>query len=123
LLYLLAGFTIGALLLFHKGVPLHPALWRLLPTHVEFLLLGWTMQLALGVAFWILPRFQREPARGNEPAAWLAFGLLNAGVWLAGAGPVLDAPAAIPFLGRVAEVGAAMAFAVHAWPRVKSFGG
>jgi hypothetical protein len=73
LLYLAVGFTLGALLLVHKGIPLHPALWRMLPPHLECLLLGWTLQLALGVAFWILPRFPQGPD-GNEALAWWAFG-------------------------------------------------
>ncbi|MBI3329087.1 MAG: hypothetical protein HYZ81_20585 [Nitrospinae bacterium] len=119
LLYLAMGFTLGGLLLFHKGVPLHPAVWRLLPMHIEFLLLGWTLQLAMGVAFWILPRFLGRLERGNEATAWLAFGCLNIGVLLAGVGWTLGVPAIVPFLGRLAEVGAAVAFAVHAWPRVK----
>jgi len=122
LLFLGLGFTLGALILFHKGAALHPALWQLLPAHIEFLLLGWTLQLAMGVAFWILPRFLEGPARGNEAAAWLAFGLLNGGVLLVGVSWTLGLPALIPWLGRVAEAGAAMAFAVHAWPRIRPFG-
>ena len=117
LIHLALGFTLGSLLLFNKGVPLHPLVWRLLPAHIEFLLLGWTAQLALGVAFWILPRFRGS--RGDDRPAWAAFVLLNAGVWLAGAGASLAAPAVIPFLGRAVEVGAAVAFAVHAWPRIR----
>ena len=70
--YLLAGFTVGALLLANKGQPLHPALWSLLPAHIEWLLLGWVAQLTLGVAFWILPRFWKEPRRGNTTGAALA---------------------------------------------------
>lgn len=117
LLHLALGFTLGGLILFHKGVPLHPLVWRLLPAHIEFLLFGWTVQLIMGVGFWIFPRFRRS--RGNEWPAWLAFGLLNAGIWLAGLGPALAAPAFILFLGRSAEAGAVVAFAVHAWPRLK----
>ncbi len=117
LIYLALGFTFGALMLFNKGIPLTPALWRLLPAHIEFLLLGWTVQLVMGMAFWILPRF--GAARGNEKAAWLAFALLNIGIWLAGVAPLLGAAGLIPFVGRAFEVGAAAAFAVHAWPRVK----
>lgn len=122
LVYLALGFTFGALLLFNKGIPLSPRLWSLLPAHIEFLLLGWTVQLAMGVAFWILPRFSRAPRRGNERLVWLAFVLLNLGVLLAGIGPLLAAPAWTVFLGRAAEAGAALAFAAHAWPRVKAFG-
>ena len=117
LLYLVVGITFGGLLLFHKGIPIHPFLWRLLPLHIEFLLFGWTVQLVMGVAFWIFPRFWRS--RGNEKPAWLAFGLLNLGVWLAGFGLMLGAPAWLVLAGRLAEASAAAAFAAHAWPRVK----
>jgi hypothetical protein len=117
LVNLFLGFSIGALLLAHKGVPYWPALWRLLPVHVELLLIGWTAQLALGVAFWILPRFWRQPARGNERAAWVAFILLNGGVGLVSLGAWQGVAAAI-FWGRMAEVGAAVAFAAAVWPRI-----
>lgn len=117
LIYLAVGFTFGALLLFNKGVPLAPILWRLLPAHIEFLLLGWTGQLAIGVAFWILPRFGAE--RGRPGAAYLAFFLLNIGVLLASIGPLLAVTPLLLALGRLAEVGSAVALAVHAWPRIK----
>jgi hypothetical protein len=121
LVYLATGLTLGALLLVHKGIPLHAALWRVLPAHMEFLLLGWTLQLAMGMAFWILPRFQQGRARGNETLAWWAFGLLNGGVCLVGLGWMLGGAGWVPLLGRVIEIAAALAFVAHAWPRVKPF--
>jgi hypothetical protein len=120
LLHLASGFTLGALLLIHKGVPWYPGAWQLLPPHIEFLLLGWTLQLAMGVAFWILPRHLHGSGRGNEALAWVAFALINVGVLMAGLGWMLAAPSLIPFLGRLAEAAAALAFALHAWPRLKS---
>jgi hypothetical protein len=120
LVHLGLGFSVGALLLFHKGVPLAAALWRMLPLHIELVLVGWTVQLGMGVAFWILPRW--GTARGNEALAWLAYGLLNAGVLSAGLGQWLGGPAAVPGLGRGLELLAALAFALHAWPRVKALG-
>lgn len=117
LLHLVLGFTFGGLLLFHKGLPLHPLLWRLLPAHIEFLLFGWTVQLIMGVGFWIFPRFLRS--RGDVRPAWLAFGLLNLGMWLVGVGPLPGIPPLVPFLGRLAEAGAIVAFALNAWPRIK----
>jgi len=69
LIYLAAGFLIGALMLTQKGVPLDGALLRLLPLHIEFVLVGWTLQLGMGIAFRILPRFSREPRYGNRHAA------------------------------------------------------
>jgi hypothetical protein len=120
LLYLGTGFTAGMLMLWNKGVPLSPGLWRLLPLHIEFLLLGWTLQLAMGVAYWILPRFFQT--RGNVPLAVAAGVLLNLGVLAVGLGGWLGAPGAVILLGRLAELLAAAAFALHAWPRVKPMG-
>lgn len=117
LIYLMLGFTFGAAMLWHKGVPLHPMIWRLLPAHIEFLLIGWTVQLVFGVAFWILPRFYTN--RGETRPAWLAFYLLNVGIWMVGVAPALGLQGIVPLLGRVAELGAAIAFALHAWPRIK----
>jgi cbb3-type cytochrome oxidase subunit 1 len=120
LLYLLAGFTFGALLLAHKGVPFEPLIWRWRPAHIELPLIGWMLQLAMGVAYWILPRFQQQ--RGNAAAAWAAFWLLNAGVLLVVVATPLPAFTWLAVLGRVLQAGAAVAFAVNAWPRVKPTG-
>ena len=87
--------------------------------HVEFLLIGWTVQLTMGVAFWILPRFEGGTSRGAAGYAWLAFVLLNAGVILAGLGPVLGDAGFIRRSGRAAEAGAAFAFGLHAWRRIR----
>ena len=119
LAYLGVGFLIGALMLTQKGVPIEGSLLRLLPLHIEFVLIGWTLQLGMGIAFWILPRFSREPRYGNQTFGWLAYGLLNIGVLSVGVGQWLAAPAIIPLLGRVAEGLAVLSFAAHAWPRIK----
>ena len=117
LLYLLAGFTIGMLMLANKGVPFYPALWRLLPVHIEFLLVGWTLQFVLGVAFWIAPRFWQPPRRGDERGAVAAWILLNLGVWAVVAGVWLET-AAFMLPGRLLEATAVAAFAWHIWPRI-----
>ena len=121
LFYLALGFTLGALMLFEKGVPVYPPLLTLLPLHIEVVLFGWTVQLVMGIAFWILPRFAGA-SRGNERAAWLAYGLMNAGVWLAGLGVLLGLPPWLPALGRLAEAAGVVAFVLHAWPRIKPMG-
>ncbi len=119
LMYLAAGFLIGALMLTQKGVPIDGALLRLLPLHIEFVLVGWTLQLGMGIAFWILPRFSREPRYGNQTFGWLAYGLLNVGVLSAGLGQWLAAPPSVVLAGRLAEALAVLCFAAHAWPRIK----
>ncbi|GBD11931.1 hypothetical protein HRbin23_01614 [bacterium HR23] len=117
LFYVLVGFTLGALLLAHKGVGVHPMVWRLLPLHREVLMLGWMAQMGIGVAYWVFPRIARR--RGREAFAWLALLLLNGGVWLAGLAPALGLPGWVLVMGRGGEVGAVLAFAVHIAPRVR----
>lgn len=124
LVYLALGFTLGALLLWNKGVAIAPGIGRLLPAHIEFLLAGWVFQLVMGVATWIFPRFGvRRSPYGSEGAAWTAFALLNGGVWLAALGPLAGpGAAALPLVGRLAEAAAAVVFAANVWARVRASG-
>jgi hypothetical protein len=122
LLHFLLGFTFGMLLLMNKGVLISPLLWRLLPLHIEMLFVGWTIQLAMGVAFWILPRLIFGPPRGNERLLWIVYALLNSGVLLAGLGQILNWPTSIVLAGRVCEALAVFGFVSQAWLRVKALG-
>lgn len=117
LAYLLLGFTLGALLLVQKGIGVHPFLWRLLPLHQEALMLGWMVQMGIGVAYWIFPRIARQ--RRREGFAWASFLLVNSGVWLTGLAPALGLAGWVWVAGRLTEVGAILAFALHTLPRVR----
>lgn len=117
--YLLLGFTLGAWLLIGKGTGCCAAAWHALPAHQEFLLIGWTAQLALGIAYWILPRF-RGNRRGRVWLAVAAIVSLNLGVWLVALSPWLK-DAARP-VGRTFEALAVVAYVVYAWPRIKPAG-
>lgn len=86
------------------------------------MLVGWTVQLTMGVAFWILPRPERGVSRAAVAAAWLAFILLNAGVLLAAPASVTSTGGGAHLAGRVIEGAAAIAFAVHAWRRIRGAG-
>ena len=122
LVYLLAGFTLGAMLLVGKGIALPAELWRWLPVHFELLFVGWLIQLVMGVAYWIFPRFGMTPrARGREGLGWFALALLNGGVWLASVGMVHDLRA-LTVAGRSAEVLAAAAMALNIWSRTRASG-
>ena len=115
LLALALGAAVGAVLL------VDPALVRWRPLHAELLTIGWTVQLAFGVAYWILPRFRSGPERGREELGWAAFVLVNFGALMVGLGRSVPGGGSWALAGRVAEALAVAAFAAHAWPRVKPF--
>jgi len=124
LAYLLAGFTLGATILALKATGQHGMAIRGLVPHVELLLIGWMVQLTMGVAFWILPRLGGG-VRGGAAPAWLAFVLLNVGVLLVVFASVETLASAqtmsgARIVGRAAEAAAALAFAVHAWRRIRA---
>lgn len=121
LLYLALGFSLGALLLANKAWQFSSSIWKLLPVHSEVLLLGWFVQLAVGVAYWILPRLSGTNPRGNQHLGWLAFWLINLGIALV----IIDA--FIPLAGlllaaRLIQLAGVLSFVIGSWKRVKSFG-
>lgn len=121
LIYLMLGLTVGALLLANKGLPFLPMVWALLPLHIEFSFVGWMVQLALGIAFWILPRFSVQPIRGNEGLSWSAFFLLNLGIGLVVLQNIIGADW-IATAGRLCEMSSVVLFAVGNWRRIKPLG-
>jgi hypothetical protein len=128
LIWLVIGYTIGGLLLINKGIPVLPWLWTLRFTHVHLLLIGWTVQFACGVAFWILPRLDASGTRGDERPVWLCYGALNGGVVLAALHDPLIAAVGATRAAQTASVIAGVfyvvaitAFVAHAAPRVVSF--
>ena len=111
------GWTLGALMLLHKGASLGDWAPELLPWHLHAMLFGWTVQVVIGVGYWILPKFVGEEGfRGNTGLAAASLVALNASVLLA---VVPGVPFIVPSAG---EALAAALFGMHLWPRVKSFG-
>jgi hypothetical protein len=118
LIYLILGFTFGGLLLANKGVAISPLIWMLLSVHIEFTFIGWMVQLAIGIAFWILPRFSKSPLRGNERWSWGTLILINVGILCV----VLQSLFGLQwfsFIGRILEALALAAFAIGNWKRVR----
>lgn len=117
LIYLLIGFTFGGLLLANKGIMISPVIWALLPIHIELAFVGWMIQLAMGIAFWILPRFSRGSPRGDERLSWLAFVFVNTGILFV-ALQISETPW-LAFAGRILETMGLIAFAMGNWKRIK----
>ena len=127
LVWLALGAPVGALVLLNKGVPVLPWLWVLRIPHVHMLLVGWMVQIACGVAFWILPRLDAHGSRGNERLVRGCYIALNAGVTL---GALHDPLVTVadwgvcvllpPLMGLLYPLAAGL-FITHAWPRVLLF--
>lgn len=119
LIYLLLGLLFGALLLAQKGVPFYAPAWYLFPFHMEFLLVGWLIQLAMGVAFWVIPRFSSGSPRGPVGLVWFSFALINAGILI---GVLQFWFPVVVLIGRIAEVVAGILFVIGSWRRIKPHG-
>jgi hypothetical protein len=81
LIWLAIGFTFGALMLADSSVPGNWRFW-FAPTHGHVLFVGWFLQFAVGIAYWLLPRKRTDvaPLGYNERTAFLSFILLNTGL-------------------------------------------
>ena len=120
LLYLLVGMLIGAGMLATKAEPSFAWFYSYLNLHVEILLIGWTLQLFMGTAYWILPRHPSGPARGPEWKIWGVLVLLNVAMLfaVASAFTFLSMPL---FVARALELTAFIFFVTAMWPRVRPF--
>ena len=124
LLHFVVGWALGAAILWQKGLGGWPTAWNALPLHLHMALIGWIGQLALGMAYWIAPRFVRATtaqgnfvqSRGREGLAWTGAALINASTLAA----LLAGPAGIEVGAGIALLGV-MAFALHLWARIKPY--
>lgn len=121
LFYLAVGFFLGALLLIHKAYHLHPAIWMILPVHIEMLIFGWVIQLTLGTAYWILPRFLEGPRRGNKKLAVLMVMIFNVGIWLVIIDNLVSTSLPFALAGRLCEAGAVVLFIILHWSRITTY--
>ena len=108
--WLALAALIGASILGRAALGI-PGAATLIPAHAEMMLVGWMMQLACGVAWWILPgRARHDPNRITLPLAIVSLGM-NGGILLLVLG--------MPLMGRGCEGVAAMVFAWQVMPRVR----
>lgn len=123
LIYMGIGFFFGSLILHHKGIPIYPWTWKLLNPHIEIMIFGWTIQLVMGVAFAILPRFSDHENRyGAEYLGWWSFYLINSGVGLTALAEWYVTNY-LSLIGRLLVLVAILTFTLMIFPRVKPLGG
>jgi hypothetical protein len=129
LLYSLAAFILGALMALDRWLSFSRWLKVVYLSQLHLLVVGWITQLAIGVAYWIFPRFlkERDPRpRGSDALAWAVLICLNAGLllrfifepfYLMGPEPWL---AMLLALSGVLQALAAIGFGWLVWGRIRA---
>ena len=126
MLYLVAGFALGALLLLSGVVALPAVLRASQPVYFHLLMVGWITGLIMGVAFWLFPRPDRNRPPPPESLGWTAYTCLYLGLLLRL--PAEPATAMDPLsplrwllpLSGLLQLAAAVAFVALIWPRVRT---
>jgi hypothetical protein len=81
LLYFCGGFLLGGLLLIAEA---SGATWgsAYSVVHAHILFVGWFVQFAIGIAYWLLPRRKtpEKPLGYNTSLAYVAYSLANVGM-------------------------------------------
>lgn len=122
LLCLAFGFILGGLIQANNAVFLSPVFWMMKGLHAHLLLYGWFAQVAMGVAFWCLPRLPGG-YRGKPWANWTALILYQIGLATLAAHNILAAhQVQIPHVTAVAVACLAAGiglFIINMWPRLR----
>ena len=126
LVWLVAGVIFGGLMLVDRSIPGNWRLW-MMPTHGHMLFVGWLVQFALGIAYWLLPRKRSPelPIGYREIPALVAVGMLNVGLALRVLGePIERTGHASDFSlmvlagSAIFQVAAVVLFVMQLWPRI-----
>lgn len=116
--FLFITFVTGSVMLLNKAFGWSPALWALLPIHLEVALLGWVLQFVMGTAYWMFPRYLRGPKRGNIRMARMMVIILNSGILLSA---FSIGNTWVLFIGRFLLLTGVGLFVALMWRRVVSY--
>ena len=121
--HLVAGTLLGLGMMLGARVAALAPLMALRSTHVHLILVGFVMQLIMGVALWMFPRRVSPPRWPTERQGFLVYALLNAGVVARTAGaplaPASDAAFVLHAAGGALQVAAIAAFVALMAGRVR----
>ncbi len=126
--YFIAGFLLLALMALDGW--LHIGRWFGVAgvSQAHLLVVGWITQLAIGVAYWMFPRFLKTDnphPRGSDALAWGVYICLNAGLVLRLAAEPFYLMtgqswlAALAALSGVLQAAAAAGFGLLIWARIR----
>jgi hypothetical protein len=126
--YFVLAFVLGALIMLERWIGASRWLRVVYVSQLHLLVVGWITQLALGVAYWMFPRFRKEQnplPRGSDRLAWAVLILLNTGLILRFAvepfylmGPKTWQGALLALSG-VLQALAVLCFGVLVWGRIR----
>ncbi len=97
----------------------------LTPIYFHLFMVGWVLQLIMGIAYWMFPKYSKERPRGYDELMWAAYWLLNGGLVLRIVAEPMVTTRPAPLWGWLLVVSAvsqwlaALAFTANMWPRVK----
>jgi hypothetical protein len=126
LAWLVLGAVVGGLMLVDRAVPGDWRAW-MAPSHGHILFVGWFLQFALGIAYWLLPRKRRPelPLGYREAPGLVAVGALNVGLVcrvlgepFERTGHASDLTLTLLAVSAVLQVVAIVLFVTQLWPRI-----
>ncbi len=126
LAWLVLGFVVGGLMLVDRAIPGDWRAW-MAPSHGHILFVGWFLQFALGIAYWLLPRKRQPelPLGYPEKPAFVAVTALNLGLLARVAaepfervGRASDVTLTLLAVSAILQVAAVVIFVMQLWPRI-----
>ena len=126
LVWLMLGIVIGGVMLVDRAIPGDWRLW-MAPSHGHILFVGWFLQFALGIAYWLLPRKRtaERPLGYGERVAIGGAVALNAGLAcrvlgepFERTGHASDLTLTLLAVSSILQVAAVGLFVAQLWPRV-----
>lgn len=126
LAWLVLGFVIGGLMLVDRAIPGDWRAW-MSPSHGHMLFVGWFLQFALGIAYWLLPRKRQAdlPLGYREMPGLVGVGALNVGLIcrvlaepFERTGHASDLTLALLAASAILQVVAVVLFVMQLWPRI-----
>lgn len=127
--YFVSAFVLDTVTILDRWLSFSRWLKAVYLSQVHLLTVGWITQLAIGVAYWIFPRFLKEQnprPRGSDALTWAVFVCLNGGLllrfllepfYLMKPQPWL---AAVITLSGVLQAVAALGFGWLIWGRIRA---
>ncbi len=126
LAWLVLGFVVGGLMLVDRAIPGDWRAW-MAPSHGHILFVGWFLQFALGIAYWLLPRKRQPelPLGYPEKPGFVAVAALNLGLLARVAaepfervGRASDVTLTLLAVSAILQVAAVVIFVTQLWPRI-----